>query len=120
MMNLIKDLPENVVGVSAKGKVNAEDYKQVLIPAVEEALKKRNKVRFYYELGSEFTGMEIGAMWEDFTFGMGHLKNWERIAVVTDNEWIKHSVQAFGFMLPCPVKVFADKDAPAAKAWIAS
>lgn len=118
MMTLVPDLPENVVGVSAQGRVSAEDYKRVLIPAVEEALKKQKKIRFFYDLGTEFSGMEMGAMWEDFTFGMGHLRSWERIAVVTDNEWIKHSVQAFGFMMPCPVRVFGNKQKSEAMAWI--
>ena len=37
MLSLIEDLPAGVVGIEAGGKVTAEDYEQVLIPAVEAA-----------------------------------------------------------------------------------
>jgi len=37
MIEIISELPENVLGVRAKGRVTAGDYEQVLIPAVEAA-----------------------------------------------------------------------------------
>lgn len=47
MLTLIPDLPASVVGVEAHGKVTAEDYREVLIPAVEaaEAASSDRKVR---------------------------------------------------------------------------
>ena len=120
MMTLLQNFPQNVVAISGQGSVSAEDYKKVLIPAVEKALQGHNKVRFYYELGPEFSGMEIGAMWQDFSFGVGHLSRWERVAMVTDNEWIRHAIHAFSFMMPCPIKVFSNAESGAAKTWIAS
>jgi hypothetical protein len=41
MMNLLADLPDNVVGTSASGEVDAKDYETVLMPAIESALKTR-------------------------------------------------------------------------------
>ena len=40
MIELIPDLPENVLGFSAKGEVTVEDYETVLIPAVEARIKR--------------------------------------------------------------------------------
>ena len=37
MLTLIEDLPQDVVGVEAHGKVTAEDYERVLVPAVDAA-----------------------------------------------------------------------------------
>ena len=39
MLKLIEDLPVNVLGVTAEGKITGEDYEKVLIPALEEKLK---------------------------------------------------------------------------------
>lgn len=120
MMTLLQNFPENVIAVAGKGKVSAEDYQKVLIPAVEKALQSHKKVRFLYDLGAEFSGMELGAMWQDFSFGVGHFNQWERVAVVTDNEWIKHAVHAFSFMMPCPIQVFSNAEFGAARTWILS
>ena len=75
------------------------DYETVLVPAVESALKQHEKVRLYYQIDADFSGIEPGAVWEDFKVGVEHLLRWERIAVVTDVNWIRHTIRAFGFLM---------------------
>ena len=36
MIRILEDLPKNVLGVEASGKVTDDDYEQVLIPALRE------------------------------------------------------------------------------------
>jgi hypothetical protein len=119
MLEIIADLPTNVLGVRAKGRVTAEDYERVLIPAVEAALRQRDKLRLYYELGSGFEGIDAGAVFEDLKIGVGSLPRWERLAVVTDVSWIKQAVSAFAFLIHGTVKVFPVSQAHAARDWIA-
>jgi SpoIIAA-like len=118
MIELLQGFPEGVVAVAAKGRVTRKDYDDVLIPAVEAAFKGREKVRCYYELGTGFSGMDAGAMWEDFRVGIGHLAGWERIAVVTDVEWIRLAIGAFRFLVPGEIRVFPVADAAEARRWI--
>ena len=73
MIENIEGFPQNVVGILAKGEVTRKDYLEVVIPAVDKALKRNSKVRLYYELGSEFSGIDFGAEWEDFKIGIEHL-----------------------------------------------
>ena len=44
MLQLIEDLPETVVGVRAVKEVTEDDYKQVVLPALEAAHKKFGKI----------------------------------------------------------------------------
>lgn len=120
MIELLKDFPQNVVALSAAGQVTKEDYEKVLVPAVERALAQNEKVRLYYQIGADFTGMDPGAMWADTKVGMGHFLRWERIAVITDVEWIKLSVTAFGFLMPAQVHVYTTAEADSAKKWISA
>jgi SpoIIAA-like len=120
MIEIVEGFPEGVVGFAAKGRVTRQDYEHVLIPKVEGALRRHEKLRCYYELGSEFTGFEAGAMWEDFKIGVEHWSRWERVAVVTDIDWIRHTMSAFGFLMPGQVRVFATGQAAEARAWIAA
>lgn len=118
MLEILDGFPDGVIAVAAKGRVSAEDYDKTLIPLVEKALQRHRKVRIYYELGRGFTGIEAGAALKDFWVGVEHLTRWERIAVVADIEWIRHTMQLFRFLMPGQVRVFATHDAKKARAWI--
>ena len=118
MLERLKGLPENVLGFEAKGEVTGADYESVLIPAVEEILARRKRIRFLYHLGSEFTGFEAKAMWDDAKVGLQHLSAWERVAVVTDAGWIRTAMKAFGFVIPGSVKVFSNSEIAEARRWV--
>jgi hypothetical protein len=118
MIEMLKGFPENVLALACRGKVTRQDYETVLIPAVEAALKRHDKLRLYYEIGEDFTGIEVGAVLEDIKVGLEHLSRWERVALVADVEWIRHTMMAFAFLLPGQLKTFHTSAAAAARAWI--
>ena len=119
MIEQLKGFPDNVLAFACREQVTRRDYESVLVPAVEAALKGRDKVRLYYETGPDFTGIEAGAVLEDIKVGIEHLGRWERLALVSDVEWIRTTVRAFGFLLPGHLKVFRLGEAAAARAWVA-
>jgi nucleotide-binding universal stress UspA family protein len=118
MIEVLSGFPPTVLAFACKGHVTRQDYETVLIPAVEQALTQHEKVRLYYQIDPGFTGIEPGAMWDDFKVGMEHLFRWDRIAVVTDVEWIRYTFNAFSFVIPCTTQVFRLEKAPTAKEWI--
>jgi hypothetical protein len=118
MIEPLTDFPDNVVALACKGHVTRRDYETVLVPAVEKALKQHRNVRVYYQIGPDFAGIDPGAVWEDFKVGMEHLRRWERIAVVTDVDWIRHTIRIFSFLIPGEVKVFPTSQTSAAHDWI--
>ena len=65
MLKIINDLPPNVLGVSAEGKITRKDYETILIPAVEEKLKTHKKIPRLYDMGKDYTGFDFSAMIDD-------------------------------------------------------
>jgi SpoIIAA-like len=120
MIRLLSGFPENVLAVACEGQVSRQDYEEVLIPAVTAALQRHPKLRLYYEVTPQFAGIEAGAVWEDFRLGMAHLSRWERMAVVTDVEWIRLAMNAFRFLLPGRLRVFPASAVSEARRWIAA
>ncbi len=118
MIERIPGLPENVLGFAASGRVTADDYEAVLIPAVEAVFARREKVRFLYHIRKDCSGFEAGAMWDDAKVGLRHLASWERMAVVTDIEWIRAAVKIFGILMPGHVRVFYDDALEQATRWV--
>lgn len=118
MLKRIIDLPDNVLGFEASGEVTAEDYQSVLVPELEDKLRKIKNVRLLYILGVTFEGFTHAAMWQDTKVGLRHLTRFDRIAVVTDVDWIGNSIKVFGFAMPGEVRVFTIDDLHAAREWV--
>ncbi len=118
MIEQIKGMPTGTLGFRASGKVTAEDYESVLVPDVEAVFALNHKLRLLYQLGPDFDGFELGAMWDDAKLGLRHLSGWDRVAVVTDVGWVRAMVSAAGFMAPAMVELFHDSEFDAAMAWI--
>jgi len=118
MLKIMNDLPGNVLGVSAEGKITGEDYETILIPALEVKLKANKKIRMLYHLGNNFTGFDLSAMLDDAKIGMKHLSAWDRIALVSDHEMINSFAKFFGYMLSCEVRIFKNEELDKAKIWI--
>ncbi len=118
MIRLLTGFPENVLAVACEGHVTRKDYEDVLIPAMTAALQRHPKLRVYYEVTPQFSGIDAGAVWEDFRVGMEHLSRWERMAVVTDVEWIRLAINAFRFLLPGKLRVFPVGEIDEARRWI--
>ena len=120
MIELLPELPDPIVGLLASGQVTAHDYESVVMPAIESKLQAHGTVRVLYQLGPAFTSFTAGAMWDDAKLGLMHLKTWEKIAVVTDSDWIRGAIDIFRFAIPCPLKVFSNGQYAEAVEWIAS
>jgi hypothetical protein len=62
MLELLEDLPDQIVGVRAVGEVDEDDDADVLEPAITDRLTRHDKVRLLDVLGEEFTGYDAEAM----------------------------------------------------------
>lgn len=118
MIEPLSDFPPDVLAFSCKGHVTKSDYETVLVPAVEKALREHENVRLFYEIGSDFGGIDPSAVWEDVKVGVGHLRRWDRIAVVTDVDWITYSMTLFRLLLPGEIRIFPTAEAAKARDWI--
>jgi hypothetical protein len=116
MIRQLDGMPDGVIGMEASGEVSAEDYRDVMVPTLAEALE-RGRVRLLYVM-AEDTKFTPGAAFADAKLGLSHLRGWERIAVVSDEDWLENTIKAFGWMMPGEVKVFDDDEVDEAKAWL--
>jgi hypothetical protein len=117
MIKQLSDLPAGVIGFETEGRIEAEDYRDVVLPALERAAQT-GEVRFLIVM-PEFHGMSGGAIWQDLKVGVEHLRAWKRIAVVTDIEWVTHMTGLFGWLTPGETRTFPVAEKDQAIAWVA-
>ena len=117
MIELLDDMPAGVIGFEASGKLEADDYRNVILPALVQAAES-GEVRFLIVF-REFQGMSGGAVWQDLKVGVEHLRAWKRIALVTNIEWMRHMTDLFGWMTPGETRTFSLAERDAAVTWVA-
>ena len=110
MIQVVEGLPDNIVGIVAKGRLTNDDWNTVLKPLFETLLKRHKKVRLYYEIGGRFPG----AAWGNLRLGIENVPQWERVAIVTDVNWLRDTINALRFLM------FSMSDACQGRAWILS
>lgn len=118
MIEQIPGLPAGALGFRASGQVTATDYSQVLVPDIEAAFAISRKLRLLYHIGPDFTGFDPGAVWEDVQLGFRHFSGWDRVALVTDVQWLRVTASAMGFAVPAELKLFHNAQLDEAMAWI--
>ncbi|AEH60800.1 conserved hypothetical protein [Methanosalsum zhilinae DSM 4017] len=118
MIEIIEDLPENVVGVTASGVVKEEDYDKILKPLIEDKIQKHEKICFLYHLDENFDKFTREALLEDAKVGKEYFTSFEKIAVVSDKDWLLNTVEIFKFVIPASVKTFSNEELADAKAWV--
>jgi hypothetical protein len=115
----IAGLPEDVIGLDFRGLITSQDYSVTLVPLVQDKLKNHNKIKLICVLGDYFDGYSAGAIWDDVRFGLGHLTTFSRLAIVTDEDWLRHGAKFFGLLMHTDVMVFSNSELDEAKTWIA-
>ena len=118
MIEVLDDTSSNILEFRLSGVVTAKDYEEVLIPTIENKLKSYPKIRVLYQVTDKFDSYELGAMLDDAKAGLLFFNAWEKIAVVSDVDWIINGVKAFSFMVPGVVKTFSNSKLKEAREWL--
>jgi hypothetical protein len=118
MISLLSEMPPDVLAFTASGQVTGEDYEKVLVPAIDKKLAEHDKLRILYHIGPEFKKFTTTALWDDAKIGLHHLTDFERIALVTDVNWLRTTVTVIGRTMPGRIRAFTNGEFDQAKDWI--
>lgn len=81
-----------LISVHVRGKLEKVDYEQ-FVPEFERLARQHGKLRVLFDM-TDFHGGEASAAREEFKFGMQHLSDIERIAMVGEKRW-QHGMAIF-------------------------
>lgn len=118
MLEQLKDLPPGIDGLKATGKITKDDYECIFEPLVDRARREGRRLRFLYDLGPKFEGFTPGAAWEDAKLGLRSIRLFDGCAIVSDLGWVREATRFIGFLMPCPVQVFSNRERDRAIEWL--
>lgn len=118
MIELKETARDGMLEIRMSGAITDEDYREVLVPAIDKAIEDSERVRVLVELESDISDFTLGAMMDDARMGLKHWRGFDRCAVVTGSDAMRRVVKAFWVFMPCPVKVFAPEEIDEARRWL--
>ena len=119
MLRRISDMPLGTIGFEAVGDVEDDDWEEAVEPVLRQEIADGRKVRLLYLLGAQARDVDREAMAAETGFRARHASSFDRVAVVSDEDWIRPAVRALSFLLPGKARGFRVHDLAAAKAWLA-
>jgi hypothetical protein len=119
MLRRITDMPAGTVGFEAVGEVEDDDWEEAVEPVLRSEIASGEKVRLLYLLGPEARDVEGDAMKADTAFRARHAASFDRVAVVSDEDWMRAAVRALSVLLPGRARAFPVHELESAKAWLA-
>ncbi|HTU36874.1 MAG TPA: STAS/SEC14 domain-containing protein [Acidimicrobiales bacterium] len=119
------DSPDTVVALEAVGKLVKDDYDNVLVPAIRQQIDGQGEIRVVFVFGDQFEGLTLSGTASDaklFVDELVHrdLSKWKRCAVVTNLDWLRHSIAIFRWMMPGQIQVYELPDLDMAIRWAAA
>jgi len=120
MLRRIADMPGGTIGYEAVGEVDDDDWEDTVEPVLRREIAEGRNVRLLYLLGPGNRGVEGDALKADAGFRARHASSFDRVAVVSDEDWVRPALRALSFLMPGKAKGFRVRELAEAKAWLAA
>lgn len=91
-IQLNKENSGKLIDMHVSGKLEKTDYEH-FVPEFERLARQHGKLRVLFEM-TGFHGWEASTAWEDFKFGMKHMSDIKRLAMVGKKQW-QHGMAIF-------------------------
>lgn len=121
MIELLADVPDGVTGIRVSGRLTGEELRTIK-PMITEQLTSGREIRIV-EVIDDYAGFGPGGLMEDLKLGIGSVlpnhSAFKRIAIVTNTEWITHTLHALAWIVPGEMAVFRLDELERAKQWAA-
>jgi hypothetical protein len=118
MLQFIRDLEPHVVGIHAVGEITKEDIETVLIPRIDDLVKRQGEINYLLVLETDVKNFTVGAWWDDLKLGLKNFTKWNKIAIVSDQKGVEWFSDAFRFFIPGKSKGFSLDQLDEAVKWI--
>lgn len=112
-------MPAGTIGFEAVGEVEDDDWEAAVEPVLRSEIAEGHAVRLLYLIGTRSHEIEGDAIGADTKFRARHVKAFERVAIVSDEDWVRPAMRVVSVLLPGQVRGFAVADLAQAKEWLA-
>jgi hypothetical protein len=118
MVELLKEFPSHVAAYRAWGKVHSEEYEQVVMNRVNEVAEQYGRINFLVRLETDMDNYSLGALTNYLKISFEHFSKWNRMAIVSDEDWVRKAYDALSHIVPGEIRGYRLKEYEKARQWV--
>lgn len=108
------NVKDNVISMSVLGRFTLDDYKE-FEEAVLYGIRFQGVVNLLIDL-RDMLSFSLDVAWEELKFSREHANDFDRVAILTSNEWIAWSAWINRIFVDAEIRLFDDIEG--ADAWL--
>lgn len=108
------NVKDNVISMSVLGRFTLDDYKE-FEEAVLYGIRFQGVVNLLIDL-RDMLSFSLDVAWEELKFSREHANDFDRVAILTNNEWIAWSAWVNRIFVDAEIRLFDDLEG--ADAWL--
>ena len=105
---------DNLINVAVFGEFTLADYKEFEEQVIYKS-RSENRVNLLLDW-RDMLSYTVDVAWEDIKFIREHGSEFNRIAIITDNQWQAWGAWVSNLFIDASIRVFSDYDG--ARAWV--
>jgi len=118
MIEIMRQSAAKTLVVKATKMLTSEDYEEIFIPRLRQLIDQFGKIRVLLYLDENFSGWELGAAWDDAVFGLQHRYDFEKVAVVADQQWVAWATKVGSYFMDGQVTTYKLSEFQDAITWV--
>ncbi|MDM8176486.1 MULTISPECIES: STAS/SEC14 domain-containing protein [Olivibacter] len=120
MLALMDNFPPHVVAYRAQGKVNGEEYKEIVVQRIAEVAKAYPQINFIVLLETGFEDYSLQALLEYIKVSFEHFSKWNRMAIVSDQQWVRKIYDILSPLVHGEIRTYRLEDQQIACEWVSA
>ena len=120
MIELLSNVPPNVIGFKATGEVTKGDYDDVVFPQIEKHLDEGFKLNYVFVIDTSLKNFTAAAWMQDAWLGLKKIAKWRKVAIVSDLESVRKFTDSLSHFVPGEYKGFTSFELSNAVIWAAA
>ena len=118
MLKQMRDMPMGTVGFEAHGEVEDDDFEHAVEPVLRAEIAAGRKIRLLYLLGPGMKEYEGDTLGKEMKFAARHPTAYERVAVVSDEDWLRPALRVLSVLVPGQLRAFPVAQLAEARDWL--
>jgi len=120
MLQLINNLAPHVIGLHAYAHVSEMEYKEALIPLIENLLKSNKQINLVLVLETDIVNFASGIWCGNVQIGLRYFFKWHKVAIVTDQTKVLGYSDLFKYLIPGKFRNFRLDQIDQAIRWVSA
>ena len=108
------NVKDNIISMSVLGRFTLEDYKE-FEAAVLYGIKFQGVVNLLIDL-RDMLSFSLDVAWEELRFSREHANDFDRVAILTSNEWVAWSTWINRIFVDAEIRLFDEIES--AESWL--